>query len=196
MLQAIQQNRQGGGAGLPSGARREPTASSSSQSQSGGAPSFVVTIEGKVTVDKSLQTVRAVFDEWLKKSSNPHPLSYYYDQHKGWKGWRDGVVGDIGANRKYWNDTRKPIFTMIASMVDPQLYHGKYRGDVDAFIANVRYPVNALIEQAVNRLQAWQSRDFSPAKYGAPLRALVAHYKKLGKDQHGNLPDLSAITGV
>lgn len=196
MLQAIQQHqqRQGGGTGLPSGARREPIASSSSQSS--GAPSSLVTTEGRVTIDKDLQTVRAVFDEWIKKSSNPHPLSYYYDLNKGFKGWRDGVVGDNGANRKYWNDTRRPILKMIASMVNPQLYHGKYRGDVDAFIANVRYPVDALIEQAVNRLSAWQSRDFSPAKYEAPLRVFAVHYKGLGVDQHGNLPDLNAIIGV
>lgn len=194
ILKVLQQHGQGGGAGLHSGARREPSASSSS-SQYGGAPSLSVT-EGRVTVDKSLLTVRAVFDEWMKKSSNPHPLCYYYDQNKGWKGWRDSVGGDKGANKKYWNDTRRPIFQMIASLVDPQLYQGKYRGDVDAFMANVRLPVDALIEQAVNKLQAWQSRDFSPAKYVAPLRAFIAHYKQLGVDQHGNLPDLGAIVGV
>ena len=78
---------------------------------------------------------------------------------------------------------------MLALSVDRVLYQGKHDGDVDAFIKNVRSPVNAEIEVAVDKLQQWQNRVAPPTTNEYPLRAFCNHYMKLKGDLKKQYPN-------
>lgn len=173
-----------------------PPSSVALHSDGGGrAPSLAPVAGGKVTINRELTTVSQVFSEWMVESSNPYPLHKYYDDHGGWIGWRDVQGGKDGAEKRYWNDTRRPIFTMIASMVDHEVYGGKCRGDVNAFMENVRPPVSPAIELAVTSVHRWQEKICPPATAGqAPLRSFANKYRTM-VEEDGGLPNIAALLG-
>lgn len=159
------------------------------------APSTGGPAGGRIIIDRDLATVNQVWVEWISESRNPRPLYEYYDEHGGWAGWRD-LKEDTGkAEQRNWNDTRRLIFIMIASMVDRNVYSGTKVGDYDAFIKYVRPPVDARILRAVEALHVWQSQVCPPQGGGnSSLRRFSDYIKAQNRAINGFI-DVQALLG-
>lgn len=139
-----------------------------------------------------------MWSEWWTRSRHPHPLHYYYDYSDVPTDERkspslSGIVGaskhkGYNAARKYWYDTRQPIFEAIAEEAALSLseLYTTIRPTME--VPGPPGGVLAAINTVDSYYQLWlKSTESDGRKYLTPaskIRAICTHLSKL--KQNGN----------